>query len=140
MKNELAIKYRLMVGGRKARVLIIDDDVEFQELLRIHLSLSGFEPEVAVDAVEAGKALLARPPDLVLCDINMPFMSGFDLLSQMRANQGTASIPVILLSGNSDEETVAKAVSLGAADYLTKPVMLEDLLKSIHTCLVPKAT
>ena len=124
-----------MVGERKARVLIIDDDVGFRELVRIHLSLAGFAPEVASDAVEGGEALFAHPPDLVLCDIKMPFMSGLDLLSLMKTDQRTATIPVILVSGHSDEDTMAKAIKLGAADYLTKPVLVEDLLQSIHACL-----
>jgi DNA-binding NtrC family response regulator len=123
---------------QKARVLIIDDDVGFRELARMHLSLAGYTPEVAVDGVEGGKALFEYPPDLVLCDIKMPFMSGLDLLSLMREDQRTASIPVILVSGHSDDDTLAMAQQLGAADILTKPVMVEDLLKSIHTCLAKR--
>jgi DNA-binding response OmpR family regulator len=124
-----------MENDRKIRILIIEDDVGFRDLLRIHLSLAGYAPEVAVDGVEGGRALLARPPDLVLCDLNMPFMGGFELLSLMRTDEKTASIPVILLSGRSDGDTTAKATELGAADFLTKPVTLEDLMKSIHACL-----
>ena len=62
-------------------------------------------------------------------------MSGMDLLSLMRTDQRTASIPVILVSGHSDDDAIDKAKQLGAADFLTKPVMVEDLLKSIHACL-----
>jgi two-component system sensor histidine kinase/response regulator len=134
MENGLS-KIRGQAGQNKARVLIIDDDAVFSELARIHLSLAGFAPEMATDGVEGGKALLASPPDLVLCDLKMPFMSGLDLLSLMRTDQGMASIPVILVSGHSDEDTIAKAMQLGAADFLIKPVMVEDLLNSIHTCL-----
>jgi len=120
--------------GQK-RILIIEDDVDFRNLLRIHLSLAGYRLEVAEDGVEGGKALLERPPDLVLSDVNMPFLSGFELLALMRADQHTAAIPVILLSGRSDDDTVSKAMKLGAADFLTKPVTLEELLGSIRTCL-----
>ena len=65
----------------------------------------------------------------------MPFLSGFELLSLMRADEHTASIPVILLSGHSDDDTMSKAMKLGAADFLTKPVTLEDLIGSIKACL-----
>jgi DNA-binding response OmpR family regulator len=117
------------------RILIIEDDVDFRNLLRIHLSLAGYALEVAEDGVEGGKALLERPPDLVLSDVNMPFLGGFELLSLMRADENTASIPVILLSGHSDEDTMSRAMKLGAADFLTKPVTLEDLMGSIRACL-----
>jgi DNA-binding response OmpR family regulator len=130
-----AEKVRQPGNDRKARVLVIDDDAGFCELARMHLSLAGYAPEVALDGIEGGKAVLAHPPDLVLCDVKMPFVSGLDLLSLMRADQRTASIPVILVSGHSDDDTMAKATRLGAADVLTKPVMVEDLLKSIRTCL-----
>jgi DNA-binding NtrC family response regulator len=117
------------------RILIIDDDIEFADVLRMHLLTAGYAAEVAEDAVEGGKALLARPPALILCDINMPFMTGLDLLSLMQSEALSASIPVILISGRSDSDTMAKAVKLGAADFLTKPVTREQLLGSIESCL-----
>ena len=119
----------------KKRILIIEDDVEFRNLLRIHLSLAGYALEVAEDGVEGGKALLERPPNLVLCDLNMPFLGGFELLSLIRADEHTAPIPVILLSGRSDDDTMSRAMKLGAADFLTKPVTREDLIGSIEACL-----
>ncbi len=117
------------------RILIIEDDADFRELLRIHLSMSGYALEVAEDGVEGGKAVLERPPDLVVSDVDMPFLSGFELLSLMRADKETASIPVILLSGSSNDETMSEAMKLGAADFLTKPVRLEDLMRAIRACL-----
>jgi len=119
----------------KARILVIEDNVAFVELLRIHLSSAGYAPGIAADAIEGGKALLARTPDLDLCDVYMPFMNGIELLALMRTDRQTDSIPVILLSSHSDDRTVGKAMELSAADFLTKPVKLEDLLKSIHTGL-----
>jgi DNA-binding response OmpR family regulator len=119
----------------KKRILIIEDDADFRELLRIHLSLAGYALEVAEDGVEGGKALLEHTPDLVVSDVDMPFLSGFELLSLMRAEKETASIPVILLSGSSNDETMSEAMKLGAADFLTKPVTLEDLMRAIRACL-----
>lgn len=125
-----------METDRKIRILVIEDDVEFRNLLRIHLSMAGYELELAEDGVEGGKALLAQPPDLVLCDLDMPFMGGLELLSLVGKDELTASIPVIVLSCHSDSDTAAKVKKLGAADFLTKPVTLNDLMKSIHACLV----
>ena len=119
----------------KKKILVIEDDVDFRNLLRIHLSLAGYALEVAEDGVEGGNALLERPPDLVLSDLNMPFLNGFELLSLMRTDERTAAIPVILLSGRRDDDTVSKAMDLGAADFMTKPVTREDLLESIRACL-----
>jgi DNA-binding response OmpR family regulator len=91
--------------------------------------------QVAEDGVAGGQALLEHPLDLVVSDVNMPFLVGFELLSLMRSDADTAAIPVILLSGRRDGDTMAKAAELGAADFLIKPVMLEDLMTSVHACL-----
>ena len=124
-----------MSDPKKARILIIDDDVNFRDMLRIHLSAAGYAPQVAEDAIEGGKALLSNPPDLIISDLNMPYMDGFELLGLMQAEKETASIPVIFLSGRSDGDTMARAVELGAADFITKPVTRDQLLASIKSCL-----
>lgn len=124
-----------MPDDRKTRILIIDDDIGFRDLLRIHLSAAGYQVQVAEDGVTGGRALLEQAPDLIVSDINMPFLDGFELLSLMRSDASTASIPVILLSGRSDGDTMAKAVELGAADFLTKPVTRDQLLESVEACL-----
>jgi len=124
-----------MQNEKKPRILIIDDDVGFRDLLRLHLAARGYQVQVAEDGVTGGRALLAETPDLIISDVNMPFLDGFELLSLLRADENTASIPVILLSGRSDGDTMAKAVDLGAADYLTKPVTRDQLLESVEACL-----
>ncbi len=124
-----------MSDKRAIRILIIDDDIEFANLLRLQLTAAGYTAEVAEDAVEGGKALLARPPALILCDINMPYLSGLDLVSLMQSDTRSASIPVVFISGNTDGETMSKAVKLGAADYLAKPITREQLLESVEACL-----
>ena len=116
-------------------ILVIEDDPDFRNLLKIHLSLAGFRLELAEDGIAGGKALLEHRPDLVLSDINMPNLNGFELLSRIRSDEKTASIPVILLSGQSDAATAAEAVKLGAADFLVKPISVDVLLASIRYCL-----
>lgn len=124
-----------MQNNRKPHILIIDDNASFRELLRIMLSNEGYAVEAAEDAVEGGKAILAAQPDLVICDIDMPYMDGLELLSALRADPGTASMKVILLSGRKDIETLTRAEQLGALDYLVKPVTRERLLDSIDASL-----
>jgi len=117
------------------RILIIDDDLEFAGVLRMHLTAAGYAAEVAEDAIEGGKALLARPPALVLCDIGMPFLNGLELASLMQADAQSASIPVVFISGSSDGTIMARAVELGAADFLIKPITREQLLQTVEACL-----
>ena len=124
-----------MPDDKKIRILIIDDDIGFRDLLRIHLSAAGYEVQIAEDAITGGRALLAQAPDLIVSDLNMPFLDGFELLALLHSDPETASIPVIMLSGRSDGDTMAKAVELGAADFLTKPVTRDQLLESIELCL-----
>jgi CheY-like chemotaxis protein len=124
-----------MQASRKPRILIIDDNASFRELLRIMLSNEGYAVEVAEDAVVGGKAMLAAAPDLVICDIDMPYMDGLELLAALRADPSTASLNVVLLSGRKDVETLTRAEQLGVLDYLVKPVTRERLLESVDTCL-----
>ena len=117
------------------RILIIDDDLEFAGVLRMHLTAAGYAAEVAEDAIEGGKALLARPPALVLCDIGMPYLNGLEFMSLMQADAQLATIPVVVVSGRNDSDTLARAVELGAADFLAKPITREQLLQTVEACL-----
>jgi DNA-binding response OmpR family regulator len=124
-----------MTDRSAIRILIIDDDTEFAEVLRMHLAAAGYTAEVAEDAIEGGKALLARPPALVLCDIGMPYLNGLELISLMQSDASSASIPVVIISGRNDNSTMARAVELGAADFLAKPITREQLLQTVEACL-----
>jgi DNA-binding response OmpR family regulator len=118
-----------------ARILVIEDDAGFRDLLRINLSIAGYAVQIAEDGIAGGQALLAQPPDLVLSDLNMPHLDGFALLALLRSEPRLASIPVILLSGRTDTEAKARALQLGVADFLTKPVTRAALLESVRNCL-----
>jgi DNA-binding response OmpR family regulator len=124
-----------MDRGQKARILIIDDDAFFRSLLRVHLANAGYAVEVAEDAVEGGKALLGARFDLVICDINMPYMTGLELVSLLRASADTAAIPVVFASARLDTDTMMEAEKLGASGYLTKPFQSEQLLETVARCL-----
>jgi DNA-binding response OmpR family regulator len=133
--SEVKPEDRHAKNEQKVRILIIEDDADFLFMLRMHLSAAGYEVRVAEDGVAGGRALLEHPPDLIVSDVYMPFLDGFQLLSLIRSDADTATIPVILLSGRCDGDTMAKAVELGAADFLIKPVTREDLITSIRSCL-----
>jgi two-component system chemotaxis response regulator CheY len=111
------------------RVLVMDDDECMRGLLRLHLSNAGYEVLVAEDAVEAGHLLLQQRPDLILADIEMPFMDGLEFLQAVKADRTTRSVPVIFVTCSEDAEVQAK--KLGAAAFLIKPLLVAELLSTV---------
>lgn len=118
-----------------ARILVIEDDLTFLELLRVHLSGVGHTVEVAEDAAVGLRAIVLSPPDLVLLDLNVPYLHGFELLEALRSDPLTKNIPVVIITGRDDEETYNEARRMGADAFLTKPVQREALMKAVDTCL-----
>ncbi len=109
-----------------ASILVVDDDESIRELLRLHLSAAGYEVQVAADAIAAGYLVLRSPPDLIISDVNMPHMDGFEFVAALKADKSLPQIPVIFLT--SVEEGDYRGKSLGAVGYLTKPVRADHLL------------
>ena len=112
-----------------ATILVMDDDQCMRELLRLHLSNAGYKVLVAEDAIDAGHLLLRRRPDLILADIEMPFMDGLEFLRAVKADHTTRSVPVIFVTVRTEAEAQAK--KLGAAAFLTKPLLLPELLSTV---------
>jgi DNA-binding response OmpR family regulator len=119
----------------RRRILVVEDDESMRELLRLHLSSAGYAVEVAEDAIAAGYALLKAPPDLIICDVEMPHMDGIELVAALRADKAVPQVPVIFLT--SDAEGEGRARELGVTEYLHKPVRLEELLKAVYRHLPP---
>jgi len=112
-----------------ARILVVDDDESLRELLRMHLASAGYEVSTAPDAINAGYQVLRRPPDLILSDIDMPHMDGFEFVAALKADRSLPSIPVIFLT--SLDEVDQRGKELGAVGFLTKPVLADRLLELI---------
>ena len=112
-----------------ARILIVDDDENIRELLRLHLSSAGYEVQVAADAIAAGYIILKAPPDLILTDVNMPHMDGFEFVAALKADSSLPNIPVIFLTSVEDGDSRGK--ELGAVGYITKPVRADRLLSIV---------
>jgi len=110
-------------------ILIVDDDVHIRELLQLHLSAAGYEVQVAEDAIAAGYLVLRNPPDLIITDINMPHMDGFEFVAALRSDKSLPRIPVIFLT--STEGGDRRGQELGAVGYLTKPVRADHLLSLV---------
>jgi DNA-binding response OmpR family regulator len=118
-----------------ASILVIEDDPSLRDTLRIHLSSAGYSVRVAADATEAIRSILTGVPDLVLSDVSLPYMDGFELLEVLRRDETTRLVPVILLTGLVDDDSYVKGIKLGATAYLTKPVLRDELLKTISGAL-----
>ena len=110
-------------------ILVVDDDESMRDLLRLHLSAAGYDVEVAPDAITAGYMVLKHPPELIISDINMPHMDGFEFIAALKADQTLPQIPVIFLT--SVEEGDQRGKDLGAVGYVTKPVMADKLLRLV---------
>jgi CheY-like chemotaxis protein len=112
----------------RAKIAVIDDDRLIRYLLELHLRKAGYEVFAAEDAVAAGRLILESAPDVILCDVEMPFMDGYEFVSALRADPTTRHIPVIFLTVN--QGVGERANQLGAS-HLVKPVMADDLLRTV---------
>ena len=112
----------------KAKIAVIDDDRFIRYLLDLHLRKAGYEVFAAEDAVAGARLVVERTPDVILCDVDMPFMDGYEFVSALRADPATRHIPVIFLTVNTSVDE--SAMRLGAG-YLMKPVMADQLLRAV---------
>jgi DNA-binding response OmpR family regulator len=116
-------------------VLLIEDDIAFRDLLAMHLSAAGYKVLVAEDAAVGGRMLLSFRPDLLLLDILLPYLGGLELLQAMRQDPDVAHTPVVCLTSMRDDATHIKAMELGVAAVLTKPVLVDELLETVARVL-----
>ena len=116
----------------KKRILIVDDEPKMVELISLNLKLEGFEVITASDGYQALEKVTREMPDLVLLDIMMPDMDGFETLKQIRE---IASVPVIFLSVKNEEYDRVRGLDLGADDYITKPFSPRELVSRIKAVL-----
>ena len=115
-------------------VLAVDDTPENLDVVKALLT-PRFIVKAAVNGMMALKIVEKQPPDLILLDIRMPQMDGFEVCRKLKANDASADIPVVFLTGESDAETEADALAAGAAGYITKPINPDALRAKISDCL-----
>ena len=119
----------------KGDIQIVDDTPENLDVLASMLTKKGHEVRMAINGELALKSIWADPPDLILLDIMMPGLSGFDICEQLKADERTRHIPVIFISGMDDTADKVKAFTLGGVDYITKPFQEEEVLARVKTPL-----
>lgn len=115
------------------RVLIVDDEPPIRRFLHTSLSAQGYRVLEAADATEALQALKSNAVDVLVLDLGLPDVSGFDIIGKLR-DEGSA-LPIIVLSSRTDEAGKVKALDLGADDYVTKPFGVDELLARIRAAL-----
>lgn len=128
-----------MTATRKERVLIVDDEPVNQELLEAFLIGCDYDLDFAADGAEALEKVKSFEPDLVLLDIMMPKMSGFEVCEQIKSAPETAGIMVLMVTALGELGDVERAVKVGCDDYLSKPVNKAELLKRVENMLKLRA-
>ena len=119
------------------KILLIEDNEMNRDMLSRRLSMRGFDVVVAIDGTSGAAAATSEQPDLILMDVSLPDMDGFEVTRLLRSRPATASIPIIALTAHSMETDRLRAVEAGCQDYDTKPVDLTRLLAKINAALSP---
>ncbi len=116
-------------------VLVVDDDDRLREYLRVNLEMEGYEVREAGSAEDGLAALDDEPPDLILLDVMMPGVDGWQMLTRVRERHGLESIPVVMFSGKIDKEQAAAAERAGAQAFIGKPFDPQQLIASTKQLL-----
>ncbi len=117
-------------------ILIVEDDEDIANSIRYNLEREGtFAVRMARTGEEGFKEIKRALPTLILLDINLPFMSGFELCRRLRADEETAKMPIIVLTARTDENDRVLGLQLGADDYIVKPFSMRELIARVHAVL-----
>ncbi len=115
--------------GSRPKIVLVEDEAMMRSLVKLHLTNAGYEVLEAADAVEGGHLVVDSSPDLIICDVKMPYMSGYDFVAALKSDPDTSHIPVVFLT--MDEEVASRSKKLGAEAYLRKPVTADRLLEVV---------
>jgi DNA-binding response OmpR family regulator len=118
-------------------ILIVDDEPELRQLISFHVENAGYDVMTYPDGEACWNQLQQAdsPPELLLTDVMMPNMDGFQLVENLRQSDDFSELPVIMLTGRGKEADVVQGLDVGADDYLTKPFRSQELLARINRCL-----
>jgi len=113
------------------KIFLVEDEQDLRDNIETLLQLRGFEVTSAVDGLEAMKKLETQLPDLIISDIMMPYLDGYELYKRVKQNNKTKFIPFLFLTAKSDLSSIRQGMSLGVDDYITKPFASDDLVNAI---------
>jgi len=124
----------------KKRVLVVDDEPDYAEMVQKYLEKEGFEVEVAYDGVQAMEKVKANAPDVIVLDVMMPEKNGYEVCSELKAEDQYADIPIVMLTAVGSHVATTKyshhdGVRMEADDYLPKPATAEEITESVKSLL-----
>jgi DNA-binding response OmpR family regulator len=125
----------VMEEPRTRSIVIVEDDEDIADSIRYNLERENFRVRVAVTGEDALNLILERPPNLVLLDLNLPHMSGFEMCRRLRAEALTARVPILILTARTDESDKVLGLNIGADDYITKPFSMRELVARVNAVL-----
>ena len=115
------------------RILVIEDHPDMRQNICAILEVEGYEVRAVGNGADGVRTATEHPPDLVLCDIDMPVLDGYGVVKALRANPVTTAIPFIFLTAKGEKQDFREGMCLGADDYLTKPFSIDELISAIGT-------
>jgi two-component system alkaline phosphatase synthesis response regulator PhoP len=126
--------------SEKKRILVVDDEPDFAAIVQRNLEKEGFEVDVAYDGVEGMEKVGSNPPDAIVLDVMMPEKDGYEMCAELKADEKTADIPVVMLTAVADHVAStryshADGMSMEADDYLPKPASADEITASIKSLL-----
>jgi DNA-binding response OmpR family regulator len=115
-----------------AHIAVVDDDRDIREMLSTILTSAGFRVSLVPNGLKLIAVLRASRPDIILLDVMMSWIDGFELCRSLKRNPDFAQIPIVFLSGRTTQADISHGMSCGAIDYLTKPVRPDELIQRIR--------
>jgi two-component system alkaline phosphatase synthesis response regulator PhoP len=116
-------------------ILAIEDDPSFLDLLKLHLQSAGHTVRTAADPELGLRAILEDPPELILLDLDLPYLSGFEVLEALRSDEASRSIPVIIVTGKTESDAYDRCRRIGFDGFASKPIKREELLRAVEKAL-----
>lgn len=120
----------------KRKILVIDDEADLLTLVKARLDKAGFETLIASGGREGIEDALRFKPDMILLDIMMPDINGFQVLKELKLKEETKDIPVVAFTALAEEDNIRRAKNLGAVDYVVKPFEFDHLLTTVRRYLI----
>jgi DNA-binding response OmpR family regulator len=134
--SEMLINYYSGSKRGRPKVLVVEDDAIISYLLNFRLEREGFDVTLAADGQQACEYLeTMTPPSLVLMDVMLPYLDGFELITRLRDKAEWDDVPVIMLTSKSHEQSIVRALDAGANDYVLKPFRPDELMARLRRLL-----
>ncbi len=118
-----------------SKILVVEDERDIRDLIGFTLRFAGFEVVLVDNGIEAIEKVLVEQPDLVILDVRMPKMTGYEVCRQLKENPATSAIPVVFLSAKGQEDEIQQGLASGALEYIVKPFAPDELADQVRDIL-----